>query len=352
MHNFEQRIAKANEFIGDYESYRKELIAYHHRPEAVIIANAIDLLRLVIADAEAYGENFEAAFQEVHAMIKHQLDQMKFAREAIKPDIFAFINNLRLSNSHRLDLEEAINVYLLKQMVFIQNTGNFNQDYAQDFNKHCLALLDPFESALEGLMDGIEGYSDLTGPLLVNATSLKELYERNCASQDALAVAKYLHVEQQQALLQLEDQIASLRVAVEAIAHKSNALGLDGYAKKAHELRLVEEAINTKIDDYERDQKQAIGTIGRMSQLKAAAFKADCHRVIADNKAKFTRHADVLPVLANFLLTVASAVCAFIPLLINKAQTGSCFSFFNTATTNTLIRAEKAIESAIKAPGR
>jgi hypothetical protein len=351
MNQLEQRIAVANALIADYESYRKELIVYHLRPEAEIVAKAIELSYSVIADAEAYGKQFEAALHEVHAMLKLQLDQMKLAREAIDPTILEFIRALRSSNSHRLDLEEAIEGYLRKQRSLIQSTGAYNQGYANNFNEHCIYWLDPFEPALEGLLEGIESYNDLTGPHFVNRDALA--LADSLKAQPALQV-KFevpfkadLNPELKQALFkQLDGQIASIRTAMEAIARKVNALEFDGFNKKAGELSKIQDIIDNKITAYEAGQKHAIETRGRMSSLKALSFKKSCHEIINDNKGYFNKHADVLPVLANFILAVASAVCAFIPVIVNKARTNS-FSFFNTATFKTLAKVEKDINKAI-----
>jgi tetratricopeptide (TPR) repeat protein len=332
MINVEQRTASANRLLEQLQGLQDKFMELGFMPYVESLDQAINDVQAAI-NSDSFSEERVA---EIYNRINPKLQQLEHARQAVSHFIEA-LNDNHLQHDERFELELLLKQYFIAQLQAIEQTGLMKTELVSSFQN---------KAALIGI--GSDS-SFVNKQALDIADTLKQQPVRQV--ERAVTFKLDISPEQKQALFQqLDTQISKLNEAVCIIARKANALNQDGYTKKAESLWHVEDALSQKIKDYEASQKQAIETHGRMSVLGALSFKKDCQDIINDNKGKFTQHADVLPAFANFLLTVASAVCAFIPLAINKAHTGSCFSFFNTATSKDLARAEKFIESAFQAP--
>ncbi|MDF2529651.1 MAG: hypothetical protein K0Q57_531 [Gammaproteobacteria bacterium] len=311
MNNVEQRTAAdLKTFIASLKQEEDEL--------------QLDSLMPVIDFFEkAISQNLSP--REIADKLQSQLNQLKFAKEAIRPALRA-ISNLSAESNNRFELERQIKKYFKAQIKAIEEQAEFQPELAQYLNEYCRK-----QAAAEV---GFVNYQ-----ALAIADSLKP--------KPASEVQVIQKVPDSSEVMELLDkQTADIKSAIMALARKANALEFCGFEEKAEGLRRIEDILIAKTDAYQDDQQQAIEKTGLMSTQTALKFKKDCHAIINNSKGSFNHHADVLPILANILLVVASAVCAFIPLVVNKVRTNS-FLFFNTATFNTLAKVDKDISKAI-----
>ncbi|MDF2690607.1 MAG: hypothetical protein K0S29_462 [Gammaproteobacteria bacterium] len=344
MNNSEERIASANKFIGQLQKVQDSFMDASYMPVVEFLDEAINTTQAVMANSETLADG--AAIREIYISVNEKLQQLDLATKAIAPLIQALIASS--SDDEKFELELILKRYFTAQLNAIEQTGEF------DPNLPAKAKVD---AALIGT-DSFETFFNGGAGQSMAEEIEPEVLPNGFVNQEALAIAQSLGSKlkdagpefsftaisiEQKEILKLNEQVAKIYAATEVLSVKAKDLEAEGCDIKAEKLRQLRVAINLRISDYVKEQGDAINTIGRMSELKASKFKADCHQIISANKGEFAQHRSVLSALANVLVAVATA---FIQPVISKICTGS-FSFFSTATVKSLAKAEQGINKAL-----